>query len=104
MNTEKSVRQIVAEWNARAKAEGRLLEQDPWSLPPLYNGSVLDVPFTPEAEERIRHLDVLLARLEPASAAAVSDQQLDVRGRVAPSVGEASPTPPGSMPESIQRR
>ena len=52
MNTEKSVREIVAEWNAKAKAQGVLLEQDPWALASSStSGSILDVPVTPEAEE-----------------------------------------------------
>jgi hypothetical protein len=94
MNTDKPIRQIVAEWNARAKAEGRLLEQDPWALPPLYEGSVLDVPLTPEAEERIRHLDALLAGLEQEKPAAATDEPDDRHSRV-----EAITAPP-TAPEA----
>jgi hypothetical protein len=75
MSTEKSVREIVEEWNAKAKAKGVLLEHDPWSLPVLYQGSILDVPVTPEAEERIRRLDALLGRLERENAAKETAEQ-----------------------------
>ena len=78
MSTEKSVREIAQEWNAKAKAKGVLLEQDPWSLPVLYQGSILDVPVTPEAEERIRRLDALIARLERENAVAETAEQQGV--------------------------
>ena len=75
MSTEKSVRQAAAEWNDRARAEGRLLEQDPWSLPRLYEGLILDVPTTPDAEERVRQLDSLLAGLDPQNAATTAEHR-----------------------------
>ena len=82
MNTEKTVREIVAEWNAKAKAKGVLLEQDPWALPVLYPGSILDVPVTPEAEERIHRLDALIARLERENTANVTAEPQGVRDQV----------------------
>jgi len=91
MNTEKSVREIVEEWNAKAKAKGVLLEQDPWSVPVLYHGSILDVPVTPEAEERIRRLDALIARLERENAATVAAEQQSVRDQVQESTDPVSP-------------
>jgi hypothetical protein len=79
MNTEKSAREIIEEWNGKAKARGELIEQDPWSLPVLYHGSILDVPVTTEAEERIRQLDALIARLEQENTAAVTTEQNGAR-------------------------
>ena len=63
MNTEKSVREIVEEWNTKAKAEGRYLDQDPWSIPPAA-GSLLDIPETPESRERIEWLKQQIAELQ----------------------------------------
>jgi hypothetical protein len=82
MSTEKSVREIVEEWNGKAKAKGELIGQDPWSLPVLYHGSIQDVPVTPEAEERIRQLDALIARLEQDNAAAEAPEKRGVRDQV----------------------
>jgi hypothetical protein len=91
MSTEKSVREIIEEWNAKAKAQGVLLEQDPWSLPVLYPGSIVDVPVTAEAEERIRRLDALIARLEREKAAAVAAEQQGVRDQVQESTDPVAP-------------
>ena len=63
MNTEKSVQEIVDEWNTKAKAEGRYLDQDPWSIRPA-TGSLLDVPETPESRERIEWLKQQIAELQ----------------------------------------
>jgi hypothetical protein len=63
MSTEKSVRDIVEEWNARAKAEGCYLDQDPWSVPPA-EGSLRDIPATPESRERVEKLKQQLAELQ----------------------------------------
>jgi hypothetical protein len=62
MSTEKSVREIVEEWNTKAKAEGRYLDQDPWSIPPA-PGSLLDIPDTSESRERIEWLKQQIAEL-----------------------------------------
>ena len=62
MSTEKSVREIVEEWNTKAKAEGRYLDQDAWSIPPAA-GSILDIPETPESRERIEWLTQQIAEL-----------------------------------------
>lgn len=105
MSTEKSVRQVAEEWNAKAKAEGRLLEHDPWSLPSLYEGSILDVPVTPEAEERIRRLDETIARLkQQRSTGPVPEEQQDVRAKVQDLASPPAPssTPSGNAPSVEQ--
>jgi hypothetical protein len=63
MSTEKSVREIVDEWNAKAKAAGRYLDRDPGSIPPA-QGSLLDVPETPETLARIAWLKQQIADLQ----------------------------------------
>jgi hypothetical protein len=101
MNTEKSVRQTCQEWNAKAKADGRLLEQDPWTLPDLYQGSIFDVPMTPEAEERIARLRK--ERLEHERAAKEKDIELngtqeEAKGRVEQVVAPLDPIPVDQSP------
>jgi hypothetical protein len=63
MSTDKSVREVVEEWNARAKAAGRYLDRDPWSVPPR-EGSLLDVPDTAESRTRIALLQQQIATLQ----------------------------------------
>jgi hypothetical protein len=63
MNPEKSVREVVEEWNAKAKAAGRYLDRDPWSVPPA-EGSLLDVPETAESCARIAWLQQQIADLQ----------------------------------------
>jgi hypothetical protein len=60
MSTEKSIDDIMNEMNDRAKAEGRYLGKAFWEIP-RQEGSILDVPLTPEAEQRIA---ALRARIE----------------------------------------
>jgi hypothetical protein len=54
--------------NDLAKAQGRFLDQAFGQIP-RKPGSILDVPLTPEAEERIRHLVATIARLKRQRAA-----------------------------------
>lgn len=69
MSTEKSVRQFATEWNAEIEAKGMLLKQDPWAMPEIYSGSVLDPP-TPEGIERTAKLrQERLARADAAQRA-----------------------------------
>jgi hypothetical protein len=55
MNMEKSIDDIMNEMNDRAKAEGRYLGMAFWEIPRA-QGSILDVPSTPEAEQRVAAL------------------------------------------------
>ena len=81
MNTQRTVQEIIAEWNAKAKAEGVLLEQDPWSIPPA-EGSILDVPLSPEAEARIARLRARrLARAESAKRASEQAREAQDKAR-----------------------
>src|SRR5438552_12635868 len=82
MTTERTIddviheRKIMDEWNAKAKAEGRYLDTDPWEIP-RQPGSILDVPETPESRERIARLRARrLARMQAAAQKAGSVEQL----------------------------
>jgi hypothetical protein len=63
MKPEKTVRQTVDEWNAKAKAAGLYLDRDPWSIPPAED-SLLDVAETAEARARIARLRQQIADLQ----------------------------------------
>ena len=52
---EKSIDEIMNEMNDQAKAEGRYLGMTFWEIPRT-QGSILDVPSTPEAEQRVAAL------------------------------------------------
>jgi hypothetical protein len=68
MNTPKSSDDVMQDLNELAKAQGRYLVQAFWEIP-REPGSIVDVPVTPEAEERIRRLDATIARLKRQRAA-----------------------------------
>ena len=55
MSTPTSNAEIMKRMNDRAKAEGRYLGMAFWEIPRA-QGSILDVPTTPEAEARIAAL------------------------------------------------
>ncbi len=59
MTKERSIDEIMHAFNDRVRAEGRYDDRAFWEIP-RSSGSILDVPVTPEAEERIRHLDALI--------------------------------------------
>ena len=74
MNTPRTIDEIMNEMNDRAKAEGRYLGQAFWEVPPS-PGSILDVPPTPEVQQRItalraRRLDRRRAAAEQSEPAA----------------------------------
>ena len=52
MNTPNSIDDIMNEMNDWAKAEGRYLGKPFWEIPSQPE-SILEVPLTPEAEERL---------------------------------------------------
>ena len=72
MSAEKTVRQIADEWNARAKAEGVLLDHELPSAPPAV-GSLLDVPDTPESRARAAWLAEQIAELQRRDVAPDAD-------------------------------
>jgi hypothetical protein len=55
MNTSKPIDEILNEMNDWAKAEGRYLGKAFWEIPSQPE-SILDVPPTPEAQERLAAL------------------------------------------------
>ncbi len=55
MNTAKPIDDIMNEMNDWAKAEGRYLGRAFWQIAPQ-PGSILDIPSTPEAEQRLAAL------------------------------------------------
>ncbi len=73
MNTAKTSDDVMREMNDLARRLGRLPAKHPWEIEPT-PGSLLYVPLTPEAEERIRHLDAIIARLEREKVAAVTEE------------------------------
>jgi hypothetical protein len=67
MSTPKSNAEIMKEFNDRAKAEGRYLGKAFWEIP-AQPGSILDVPITPEAEQRIAILNALISEIQETKA------------------------------------
>jgi hypothetical protein len=104
MNTPKTSDDVMREMNDLAKKLGRYPTKHSWEIEP-YPGSILDVPLTPEEEARIRRLDALISRLERENAAAVAEEQQDVRTRVqdvavSSPAGDPVSTPSAATPES----
>ena len=97
MSTAKSSEDVMRELNDLAKAQGRYLGKAFWEIP-RQPGSILDVPLTPEAEERIRRLDATIARLKQQRArGGVPEGQQEVR----PRVQELAPAPPITAPRDV---
>jgi len=63
MTTERSIDELMADFNSKAKAEGRYDGRAFWEVPPR-PGSLLDVPETPESRERIEWLKQQIAELQ----------------------------------------
>jgi hypothetical protein len=55
MNTSSSTDKVMNEMNDLAKAQGRYLGKAFWEIPSLTE-SILDVPSTPESEQRLAAL------------------------------------------------
>jgi hypothetical protein len=55
MTNERSIDELLDEFNAQAKAEGRYDGRAFWEVP-ARPGSVLDVPETPESQARVASL------------------------------------------------
>jgi hypothetical protein len=81
MTNERSIDELMNEFNDQAKAEGRYDSRAFWEVPPQ-PGSILDVPLTPEAEERIARLRARrLGRLKAAQEPAMSVQNIQQDAR-----------------------
>ena len=81
MNTPRTIDDVMRDMNAWAMAEGIALDRDPWSIPPA-EGSILDVPLTPEAEARIARLRARrLARAEDTKLAVEQSHEAQDKAR-----------------------
>jgi hypothetical protein len=76
MSNLEHLQSLADEFNARARAEGRYLEQDFWDIP-SQPGSILDSPMTPESKERVARLRAQIAEL---NADAVEKSNPTVQG------------------------
>ena len=73
MSTPRTIDDVMRDMNAWAMAEGIALDGDPWSIPPA-DGSILDIPLTPEAKTRTAGLRA--RRLARAAAARHASEQV----------------------------
>src|SRR6185369_10383693 len=93
MSNPRSIDDIMNEMNDQAKAEGRYLGKTLSEIP-REPGSILDVPETPESQERIARLQA--RRLERRKAAAeqskpVKELQDDVKAALESQLPEEQP-------------
>jgi hypothetical protein len=63
MTTKRSLDDLMADFNSKAKADGRYDGRVFWEVPSR-PGSLLDVPETPESRERIEWLKQQIAELQ----------------------------------------
>jgi hypothetical protein len=102
MNTPKSSDDVMRELNDLARAQGRYLGKAFWEIP-RHPGSILDVPLTPEAEERIRRLDARIARLKRQRAAGPGPEgQQEGRSQVQDLASASPPSAPTAGPPAEQ--
>jgi hypothetical protein len=60
MNNERSIDELLEQFNAHAKSEGRYDGRAFWEVPPT-PGSILDIPETPDSQARIASLRTRIA-------------------------------------------
>ncbi len=65
MTNERSIDELVEEFNARAKAEGRYDGRAFWEVP-SQSGSIVNIPETPESSGRVSRLHKRIAELKQA--------------------------------------
>jgi hypothetical protein len=75
MTNERSIDELVDQFNAQAKAEGRFDGRAFWEVPAT-PGSILDVPETPESQARIASLRKRIAELTQARKGSESVQEI----------------------------
>jgi hypothetical protein len=63
MSTERSIDELLADFNNKAKAEGTYDGRAFWEVP-SQPGGLLDIPETPESRERIEWLKQQIAELQ----------------------------------------
>ena len=103
MNTPKSSDDVMQDLNELAKAQGRYLGQAFWEIP-RQPGSILDVPLTPEAEERIRRLDATIARLKRQRAAGRGPEgEEEARSEIPDHATGSPPSAPADTPPAEQQ-
>ena len=95
MTNERSLDELVDEFNAQAKAEGRYDGRAFWEVPPT-PGSILDVPETPESQARIASLRKRIAELNQ-EASKGSESVQESRQEASHPIG-AQPLPPEQTP------
>jgi hypothetical protein len=95
MTNQRSIDELVDEFNAQAKAEGSYDGRAFWEVPPR-PGSILDVPETPESQARIASLWERIAELNQ-EARKGSESVQEIRQEASHSVG-AQPLPPEQAP------
>ena len=86
MSTPRTIDDVMRDMNAWAMAEGIALDRDPGSIPPA-EGSILDVPLTPEAEARIARLRRAGSR-EREAAKFASEQSQETLDKARMDAGE----------------
>ena len=89
MTNERSIDDLMNEFNDKARAEGRYSDRAFWEVPRT-PGSILDVPETPESRERIAWLRECIAKLE---AEAKKDSALVKQIQPPPADAAQSPLP-----------
>ena len=97
MTTPKSSDDVLRELNDLAKAQGRFLGKAFWEIP-RQSGSIVDVPLTTEAEERIRRLDARIACLKRQRAAGRGPEGHQEGSSEVPDLGTA---PPSAAPTDV---
>jgi hypothetical protein len=103
MSTPKSSDDVMRDLNELARAQGRHLGQAFWEIP-RQPGSIVDVPLTPEAEERIRRLDARIARLKRERVPARDPEgQEEGRAEVSGPATASPPLAPTDVPPAGQR-
>ncbi len=101
MNTPKSSDDVMQDLNELAKAQGRYLGQAFWEIP-REPGSILDVPLTPDAEERIRRLDATIARLKRQRAGGAAEGKQADPSEVPDVVADSPSSAPTDTPAAEQ--
>ena len=93
MTTEHSIDDLMADFNSKAKAEGRYDSRAFWEVPPR-PGSLLDVPETPESRERIDWLKQQIAELQRQRQDREEAASKEMSGGPAPEVQSLVPREP----------
>jgi hypothetical protein len=94
MTEHEHLQDLADEFNARARAEGRYLDNDFWEIPPR-PGSILDIPETEKSKEDLAWFRERRRRREAASEETRQEVQKETTAKVQGNV------PPGSLPTPV---